>query len=72
MKSTTSELKVIEPKPFPKLMEAENGTIVLFQSKENGVCVCQKIDSLFVGEYHNCWDMGVFRDYNGSVTLSND
>ena len=75
MKSKVKNEKVVMAvKPFPKLMIASDGVIVLFESKRNGVVVSHNggFTTTAVGESCNEWHMGSFEDFDGEVILSND
>ena len=57
---------------YPKLMiSKEDGAIVLFTGYEEGVCLRVGEDDVF-GEHSSVWNMSVFSDFNGSITLSNE
>lgn len=56
--------------PFPKLMKYNNGDlIVLFTEKEKGV-VINSIDDFRIGTYAEDWIMDSFRDFKGSITIT--
>ena len=61
---------------FPKLMISSlNGGIVLMTSRNGdngtGTMVVSK-GEYPIGDYDTIWDMSVFSDFEGSVTLEND
>jgi hypothetical protein len=59
--------------PYPKLMIAESGTIVLFQDRATGVVIIQGNLSLYkIGHYRNTWDFNAFSDYYEAITLQNE
>jgi hypothetical protein len=69
------KVKVIESKqeiPFPKLMESDIGTIVLFYKEREGVLLKTVPESFKeVGEYHEEWAMDCFTDFEGKLELTN-
>ena len=70
MKSTVSDIVC---KSFPKLMiSPANKCIVLFQGKDQGVCVSSGTSTNRVGKYSDIWDSSCFEDFTGSVCLEND
>jgi ribosomal protein L7/L12 len=58
---------------FPKLMENEDGAIVLFRSNVEGILL-QQSDSYSqkIGESINFFDKSEFHDFKGSITLENE
>lgn len=52
---------------FPKLMIAQGELIVLMQEPGLGVA----ISGDRVGETSKAWNMSVFQDFNGEVTIAN-
>lgn len=77
-KAILPEPIVVEERPFPKLMIADDGLIVHFSEVEYGMVVVppnQRIASnarYVVGYRSNGWTMDEFEDYEGKVELSND
>ena len=65
-------LKLKESKnPFPKLMIAASKTVVAFTEPQIGtVLYKEKKNVLF--EHSECWNMEMFKDFDGIVKLSND
>ena len=57
--------------PFPKLMISELGKIVLFINLHKGMVVANGDDEDEIGLYTDRWAIDVFKDFHGSVTLSN-
>jgi hypothetical protein len=57
-------------RPFPKLMVSEEGTIVLMEKEGYGAVIAPK-DAIGT-RTHTGWAMVRFRDFDGSITLSND
>lgn len=55
---------------YPILMTTDD-IVVLFSSDSTGV-VIHGDTKHGVGHYSESWDMGVFKRFNGSITLSND
>lgn len=64
--------KVTEPKPYPKLMSTENGTVVLFTSDKCGTQLTKSDNPSNVGSYDTDWDMSQFTDLIDSLTLENE
>lgn len=72
MKSIVNNTSDIQSKSFPKLM-ASSAHIVLFKSKRDGVVVARlKNASYYIGDHRDDWIEDSFKDFDGSVTLSND
>ena len=73
MKSIISLLFPEKPvKSFPKLMISFNNEVIVLMIKKDTGTIVYSIDSSFpIGRMSNNWDSR-FRDYDGSVTLSND
>ena len=72
MKTTVIPEETKKELPFPKLMIAEDGEIVLFSEEKVGVIVNTKINSFYqIGEYSDDWHMNSFKDFYGSITMSN-
>ena len=76
IKSVVSkEAPAVMPKPYPKLMISDGGSVVYFTSESRGVLIAvgsaQTSNPL---EFHNSWLPSGFTDFDGSVTLtvSND
>ena len=57
--------------PFPKLMKSDNGRIVLFSSPKVGTLVSSSHYET-VGYYSNNWDEECFKDYGGTIELTNE
>lgn len=70
MKSIVNQKEEVKEKGFPKLMISGCGTVVLFTSNTYGSQVSN--DDGFIGTYSSGWNMSAFKDFNGTVTLSND
>ncbi len=62
-------------RPFPRLMISTGdapGQIVLFVDDSQGTCLVPgETTDWTIGEWHTAWDMNRFKDFVGSVTLSN-
>jgi hypothetical protein len=72
MKVKVIESKAKEEIPFPKLMESDIGTIVLFYKEREGVLLKTVPESFKeVGEYHEEWAMDIFTDFEGKLELTN-
>ena len=70
---TTNDCK--KEKQFPKLMIHSGGTVVLFDSPTSGVSLFQgddKNNTKYVGKYRTDWLIKSFKDFHGTVELSND
>ena len=61
-----------EKSPFPKLMVAYDGLVVLMTNNDVGTAVHQGKSAHEVGEHRKDWAMHHFTNFNGSVTLSNE
>lgn len=74
MKITVNEALQSARKPFPKLMRAKvAGEIVLFFGSGFGVRLwIKENDSRKIGYSSSCWDMDIFEDFHGSLTIEND
>ena len=67
-------------KQFPKLMIGECGEIILAIKSSgcdiSGTCIsigiCVGVSKCFIGEYCNDWEISYFKDFEGSITLTND
>lgn len=58
---------------YPCLRISEkSGNVVLFEREGYGVVVDKGGSTYSVGYYSNDWDMDVFLDYGGSITLENE
>jgi len=69
MKVEVNENKAVEKKPFPKLMVS--GDCIVYMIKARcGVALSN--DEYVALEYDDEWIMSNFKDFNGTVTLSND
>lgn len=73
MNSTKNEKKKNKAILFPCLMTTKNGCVVLFTNYRFGTVVNVGMDGnkYTLGEYHDTWEMTMFDEYNGEVTLSN-
>jgi len=61
-----------EVRKFPKLMAHNDGTVALINSDLDGfVLYAPKGSREIVGEYVAHFNIHVFHDFNGSITLSN-
>lgn len=75
MKSIVNQKEKVEEKEFPKLMIHKDGTIILFTSINIGTLLYNggiPKSPYTVGIFKRDWIMYDFRDFNGTVTLSND
>lgn len=72
MKSEVEETLVDKQIPYPKLMVAtHDGEIVLFLHNRVGVVVGNPNPWHMIGYYSDEWFMHCFKDFHGTVTLSN-
>jgi len=74
IKVTTTNSQKPDVKPFPKLMNVNEGpnvgTIILFTEKNDGVIILGKGEwEAFSGNYETDWDMDIFTDYNQPLTF---
>ena len=73
------EIEQVPVKPFPKLMvekpEAGTGAVVLFTAPKVGTVVYAGYDDeeppYETGEHGTSWIMDCFKDFEGTVILSN-
>lgn len=57
---------------YPKLMMSDGGTVVLMVECGTGFVVHKGLmSSRSLGEFTDEWNIDKFRDYNGSVVLTN-
>lgn len=56
---------------YPKIMIAEDGVIVLFLEDRVGFVVGNPREFNPIGYYSDWWIMDRFKDFTGTVTLSN-
>jgi predicted transcriptional regulator len=60
-------------KPFPKMMETDDGLLVYFtEPKEGSVIQDNARKSWSYGQESDLWDMDYFTDFEGVVELRND
>jgi hypothetical protein len=72
MKVKVIESKAKEERPYPKLMESYNGTIVLMYREGEGTVLNKgSITMREVCEYIDCWEMDGFKDFEGKLELTN-
>lgn len=64
------ENKERTPLPFPKLMIAASGRIVIMESPSNGIQLTDS-DGGFFMRASSAWSMEDFSDFTESITLSN-
>ena len=57
---------------FPRMMVAESGVVVLMIKHGVGVVVCKNGSIYSEGWYSESWNMLKFKDYTGSVTITNE
>lgn len=70
MKSIVNQKEEVKEKGFPKLMISHAGTIVFFHYEGSGIQI--SLNDNFIGMYAKSWNMNNFKDFNGTVILSND
>lgn len=71
MKAIVMKATDKKAKPFPKLMESDEGTIVLFIRNGYGCVIKESNISSYLSAMGG-WEMSCFHDFVGTVTLSND
>lgn len=69
MKTTIIPEETKKELPFPKLMIGNNEEIVFFIKPQEGMVLKNK--NHFLGYYSAIWDMDKFKDFYGSITMSN-
>jgi len=57
---------------YPRLMIARNEMIVLFSAPKIGVIIDIGKGAGLIGEFSNDFIMDSFKDFEGSINLSND
>lgn len=73
MKVIVNDNQVPKEKPFPKLMiNTRTGLIAMMINPTTGVVIVKAASSMDVGEYSCCLTDKFYKDFEGSVTLSND
>ena len=77
MKSEITKNGTPNTLPFPKLMHWNIGgvtitVVLMYDEGGEGVVVYAKDDMNYIGEYSADWNMQVFEDFYGTLTLSND
>lgn len=60
-----------EPLGFPKLMIDNDDGIVFFHRHGYGMVISEKCGGFRNGELSTHWNMAAFKDFHGTVTLSN-
>jgi hypothetical protein len=56
--------------PYPKLMIDSHGLVVIMDEPERGTVIVAD-EHYKIGTYLDVWDMSWFRDFDGTVELSN-
>jgi hypothetical protein len=60
----------VEEKPFPKLMYHKiTGMIVLFRSPSCGTVIANAPHYRKIGDHGDNWNMSVYMDFNGEITI---
>jgi Na+-transporting NADH:ubiquinone oxidoreductase subunit NqrF len=73
MKSTVNQKEEVKEKGFPKLMiTPHTGTIVLFFETENGIVLNRGCGNKSFCQQSKIFIMSHFKDFDGTLTLSND
>jgi hypothetical protein len=72
MQSSVKYLKKKSSRPFPKLMHSNCGKIVYFSGSGIGILLYNSTYKSLEWDFSDAWDMDVFFDFEGSITLSND
>jgi hypothetical protein len=73
MKSQIVEVGSKKVLPFPKLMKSNaTNAIVLFYRHKEGQIVNGECHGYKIGFFMNQWNMDFFKDFNGTIKLSNE
>lgn len=59
-------------KEYPRLMVDDNLNIVLFKGSNEGTLIDSAKYPEEIADYSEHWVMSEFKDFNGTVTLSNN
>mgnify|MGYP001110060786 CR=1 FL=1 len=73
--SVKTEIKTIEnSKAYPKLRISRDNYIVLFSNPQQGTVISIEEESGIdkIGDHSTNWDPEYFRDFKGSITLTNE
>ena len=75
MKTTINEQK--QEKPFPKLMVSDGLIVFMLNRDGQGVQLNNPFDFCIGKKYDSerpepCWDIELFKDFHGTITLEND
>ncbi len=71
MKSVVNQPQSV--KTFPKLMVSKmSNAVVFFYDDFKGIVVSDARNEYGIGHHSTDWIMDNFKDFNGSITLSND
>lgn len=62
----------LDERPFPKLMIADDGDVVLMFERAKGIYLKSRHAENHIGEIVNGFAMGCFKDFDGSITLQNE
>ena len=71
MKSTLKQGKCSEKK-YPKLMQSDNGLMVLFTESSEGFVLYDGGSDYCIGYHSSTWHDDGFKDFDGTVELNND
>lgn len=71
MKIKDKQAKSVVAMPFPKLMKAKSGAIVLFRRPQCGTVIEPGSSPSNTGQYYDDWYMDDFKDFHGTLRLSN-
>ena len=73
MKVIVNDNQVPKERPFPKLMRhVGSNMIAMMLNPTTGVVIYKGSSCMGVGEYSCCLISEFYKDFEGSVTLSND
>jgi hypothetical protein len=73
MKSQIVELRSKKVLGFPKLMQGTiTDVVVLFYEKSKGQVVNGECSDIHLGDNYIEWNMSNFKDFNGTIKLSNE
>lgn len=61
-----------KPRTYPYIGVSPAGDIVLFTTKDKGVCLQAVTPYVSVGSYSQAWNEQNFKPFDGFITLEND
>jgi len=63
--------EIVKKLKYPRIMEGKKGLIVLFIEAKEGIVLTDE-SGYPTGNYSKSWEMDAFKDFNGTIKLSND